>query len=186
MPIIAVTLMQGYPAEVHRRLCERLSDAAMATIAAPAAGVTVAIHEVAPSGYMRGREAKQPGEAPPAAAEIALDLLDAQGAREADRVAALTEEGFAMTFPGGARFTDLEALGDWAATRYRRIAKSIERVEEAPLGETVAVYVSGTLHGEWPDGTAFEGIRFVDRFEISGGRALSQEVWNDLGAARDT
>ena len=42
----------------------------------------------------------------------------------------------------------------------------------------------GTLHGEWPDGTAFEGVRFVDRFTIANGKITSQMVWNDLEAAR--
>jgi limonene-1,2-epoxide hydrolase len=39
----------------------------------------------------------------------------------------------------------------------------------------------GTLYGEWPDGRAFEGIRFIDRFVVRGGRLADQKVWNDLG-----
>ena len=64
------------------------------------------------------------------------------------------------------------------------MAKAIERVEEAPLGARVAVYISGTLHGEWTDGGPFEGIRFIDRFEVTGGKIVLQEVWNDLAAMR--
>ena len=47
------------------------------------------------------------------------------------------------------------------------------------------VYCRGTLAGEWPDGRAFAGVRFIDRFEIDdAGRIVDQQVWNDLGEAR--
>jgi phenylpyruvate tautomerase PptA (4-oxalocrotonate tautomerase family) len=180
MPVITVTLIEGYDAVTRRRLSERLTDAALATIAAPVEGVTVIVNEVAPASYMRGRSAKTPGPAPTPPAEVCLAFLDAVGRRDLAAAVALTGEGFTMTFPGGARFTDFGQLLDWAAPRYRRIAKTIERVEEAPLGVRVAVHVSGTLSGEWPDGAAFAGIRFIDRFEVERGLIHSQEVWNDL------
>jgi phenylpyruvate tautomerase PptA (4-oxalocrotonate tautomerase family) len=180
MPIITVTLIEGYDADTRRRLCERLTDAAMAVIAAPVEGVTVIVNEVAPASYMRGRSAKTPGPAPAPPAEVCLAFLDAVGRRALDAAAALTGEDFAMIFPGAARFTEFHQLLDWAAPRYRRIAKTIERVDEAPLGDRVAVYVSGTLSGEWPDGTAFADIRFIDRFEVARGLIRSQQVWNDL------
>ena len=43
----------------------------------------------------------------------------------------------------------------------------------------------GTLHGRWLDGSAFDGIRFIDRFEIRGGRIVRQDVWNDAGELRN-
>ena len=45
-------------------------------------------------------------------------------------------------------------------------------------GETV-VYSLGTLYGEWPDGTPFEGNRFVDRYVVKTGRITDMDVWND-------
>ena len=148
------------------------------------------INEVAPASYMRGRTAKVPGPAPTPPAEVCLAFLDAVGRRDLDAAAALTGEDFTMTFPGtfpgGIRFTEIHQLLDWAAPRYRRIAKTIERVEEAPLGARVAVYVSGTLSGEWPDGTAFAGIRFIDRFDVERGLIRCQEVWNDLAESAGT
>ena len=41
------------------------------------------------------------------------------------------------------------------------------------------VYSLGTLYGAWPDGTAFEGNRYVDRFTVRDGLIVSMEVWND-------
>ena len=49
MPVINVTLMEGYSDGVLSRLCTRLTDAAMATIDAPADGVTVFVNQVAPA-----------------------------------------------------------------------------------------------------------------------------------------
>jgi hypothetical protein len=43
------------------------------------------------------------------------------------------------------------------------------------------VYCFGTLYGEWADGSAFEGIRFIDRFTVRAGQLLDQMVWNDMG-----
>ena len=186
MPVINVTLIAGYDDATRQRLCERLTDAAMATIAAPAEAVTVFVTEVQPSGYMRGREAKVPGPAPLPPAQLCLDFLDAMGGRDLDRATSMISDDFEMVFPGPARFTEFADLMAWAAPRYRSIAKRIDRVEEAPLGKVVAVYVTGTLYGEKPDGTPFESIRFIDRFEVKGGLITRQEVWNDLAEAGAT
>jgi len=41
------------------------------------------------------------------------------------------------------------------------------------------VYNIGALYGEWPDGTAFDGNRYVDRFVVSRGKIVRMDVWND-------
>jgi hypothetical protein len=71
------------------------------------------------------------------------------------------------------------------ASRYKWVKKSIERtdvvissVDEAARGETV-VYSIGTLYGEWPDGTPFEGNRYVDRYVVTHGLITQMDVWND-------
>ena len=59
------------------------------------------------------------------------------------------------------------------------IAKRFERTDVVPgKGETI-VYNLGTLYGEWPDGTPFEGNRYVDRFVVRGGKIVQMDVWND-------
>ena len=181
MPVIQVTLIEGYSAEARQNLCTRLTDAAMATIAAPAEAVTVYINEVAAPAYMRGRTGKTPGIAPIPPAELCLDFLAKMEARDLDGAKELIGSDFRMTFPGPKSFTSFDDLLAWAAPRYRKIAKKIDRIEEAPLGETVAVYISGTLFGERPDGTPFEGIRFIDRFDVRWGLIETQDVWNDMG-----
>jgi len=41
------------------------------------------------------------------------------------------------------------------------------------------VYSLGTLYGAWPDGTAFEGNRYVDRYVVRHGLISRMDVWND-------
>lgn len=85
-----------------------------------------------------------------------------------------------MIFPGGAVFHRLEDLINWARPRYRNVAKRVERIDVA--GETA--FAQGTLYGHWPDGSAFEGIRFADWFEFERGLIRRQRVWNDLAEVR--
>jgi hypothetical protein len=71
------------------------------------------------------------------------------------------------------------------ASRYKWVKKKIERTEtvlatdeESKLGDTI-VYSLGTLYGEWPDGTPFEGNRYVDRYVVRNGLITHMDVWND-------
>ena len=41
------------------------------------------------------------------------------------------------------------------------------------------VYQTGTLYGEWPDSTPFEGNRYVDRYVVRRDKIVRMEVWND-------
>ncbi len=88
-----------------------------------------------------------------------------------------------FVFPGNRRMNDLAAIDAAVGRRYRRIRKRIEMVDVAGSDAEAIVHVHGTLFGEWPDGTPFEGIRFIDRFRIEEGRIVSQMVWNDAGEA---
>ena len=113
--------------------------------------------------------------------------LSAMEERDLPTARTMLGAGFAMTFPGGARFTTLEELMIWAKPRYRWVKKHYDRFDEAQgeSGEPI-VYCYGTLFGEWPDGTAFEGIRFIDRFAIRDSKLADQLVWNDLAEYRAT
>lgn len=116
---------------------------------------------------------------------LALRYLALMEARDIAGAQALVSEDAAFVFPGGARRSDLAAIVAGSAGRYRYIAKDIERCDLCGgMDGTSVVYVLGTLYGLWLDGTPFEGIRFVDRFEIRDGLITLQEVWNDTGEYR--
>ena len=113
-------------------------------------------------------------------AHIVHAYLAAMEARDLATARGFLGEGFHMTFPGGIRLTTLEDLVAWSKPRYRFVKKTYDQFD--PMGSLV--YCFGTLHGEWPDGTPFQGIRFIDRFEMSGGKIVRQDVWNDMGEVR--
>ncbi|MGE0800358.1 MAG: nuclear transport factor 2 family protein [Lautropia sp.] len=115
------------------------------------------------------------------ASRVALAFLDAMQRRDLSTAGAFLAPDFVMCFPGGHTMRRLEELVQRSGQRYRHVAKRFERVDEAPIDDGVGVYCSGTLYGVWADGSAFEGIRFIDRFEVVGGRIRRQDVWNDVG-----
>lgn len=84
-----------------------------------------------------------------------------------------------ITFTGGRKFKHPRDATAFNAMRYKWVKKKMERTDVAPAdGETV-VYNTGTLYGEWHDGTKFEGNRYVDRFVVRGGKIVKMDVWND-------
>ncbi len=86
-----------------------------------------------------------------------------------------------IRFTGGRTMTDPAQCAAFNAGRYKWVKKRIERTETVSGGgpqETV-VYSLGTLYGEWPDGSPFEGNRYVDRYVLSQGLITQMDVWND-------
>lgn len=122
------------------------------------------------------------------AARVALRLLDAMERRNLDEARACFAAVFTMVFPGPAEFKDLDAMVTASASRYRSVAKHIEATEAFDGGAGASgdrdhvsvVYVRGTLLGVNLHGVPFEGVRFIDRFEVQGGLIRRQDVWNDL------
>ena len=86
-----------------------------------------------------------------------------------------------IRFTGGRPMKVPADCSAFNALRYKWVKKRIEKTEVISGGtdlETV-VYSLGTLHGEWPDGTYFEGNHYVDRYIVRHGLITSLEVWND-------
>ncbi|SEF71938.1 nuclear transport factor 2 family protein [Billgrantia desiderata] len=126
-----------------------------------------------------------PADMPAAAPErIVRDFLAALEARDLERAETLLDETFTMVFPGSGVMHRLDELVAWAAGRYRFVRKRIAAVETCDGDAFTAVFCHGELDGEWPDGTPFAGVRFIDRFELRHGRIVRQQVWNDLALAR--
>lgn len=184
MPILELHVLEGYDEDAKRRLAEGLTDAVRVVVPADPDAVTVMIHERTASQYMRGRQSRQGAPALPDPCDLVRRFLSAMEARDLPAARACLGPGFTMEFPGSGAMTTLEALIDWAAPRYRFVKKTYAGVDLAPSPGPAVVYARGTLSGEWPDGTAFEGIRFIDRFEITSGLITRQDVWNDIAEVR--
>lgn len=185
MPVIELHLLEGYADAEKSRLCKALTDAVRIVLPAAPDAVTVLIHEMAPSAYMRGRRHRTPAAALPSPDNIVRAFLAAMEARDLPLAQSMLGKGFTMKFPGSGPIHSFEAFLVWAKPRYRFVTKTYEGFDalQSPGPEAI-VYCRGTLSGQWPDGTPFEGIRFIDRFELKEGRITRQEVWNDLAEHR--
>lgn len=185
MPIVELHVLQGYDNETKKRLGIALTDAIRFVVPAPADAITVMVREMAPDDYFRGGVTRAPAPPNPDPAEIVRDFLAAMERRDLDAARRMLGAEFTMYFPATPPMTRLEQLIEWAGPRYRFVRKTYEGFDAMQGPEdTAVVYCRGTLSGEWPDGTPFADIRFIDRFEISGTKIVRQDVWNDIAETR--
>jgi ketosteroid isomerase-like protein len=179
MPVISITLLPGYSAQAEERLVGRVALAARSVIAAAAAGTTVFVNHA--HTYQRdGRVFSKGGPECANASELVRHFLALMQARDLAAASALLAPDFVMHFPGHTAMHTLGELVSWAKGRYASVAKDYERFDESWGDGVTVVYCSGTLRGVWLDGSSFEGVRFIDRFEIADGKIRRQDVWNDL------
>ncbi|WP_158970212.1 nuclear transport factor 2-like protein [Chachezhania sediminis] len=119
---------------------------------------------------------------PASAIERALAYLAAMEARDLDTAGGfVVATDLELIFPGGRTFANIRDIVANSSGRYRFVKKRIETRDGWISDGRVRVMIAGTLYGEWPDGSPFDGIRFVDWFEFEGDRILKQHVWNDAG-----
>ena len=114
-----------------------------------------------------------------AAAEIVERFLVASMVPDPETAARYIASDLRITFTGGRQYSHPRETAAFNAGRYKWVKKKMERSDVVPgVGETI-VYNFGTLYGEWPDGTPFEGNRYVDRFVVRGEKIVQMDVWND-------
>lgn len=116
-----------------------------------------------------------------AAAALVDEYLRLLMIPDPDAARALVAPTLRIRFTGARAMRDPSECAGFNAKRYAWVQKRIERTEVVSGGteEETVVYSLGTLHGAWPDGTAFEGNRYVDRYVVSHGRITQMDVWND-------
>jgi hypothetical protein len=119
---------------------------------------------------------------PASAAEVVDEFLRLIMIPDPDAARRYTAPGLRIRFTGGRVMDDPAQCTAFNAGRYRWVKKRIERTEAVVRREGESdevVYSLGTLHGEWPDGTPFEGNRYVDRYVVRDGLIVQMDVWND-------
>lgn len=186
MPVIEVHLLEGYEPDDRRRLGESLTDAVRLIIPAPPEAVTVMLHEMPQDNYYRGRTTRNPAAALPDPCALIEQFLSHLASRDLAKAGEFLSDTVVMQFPGSKAMHKLEEVIEWSKPRYRSIAKQIQGTEAfQSAGDEAVVFSRGTLSGQWPDGSTFEGVRFIDRFELINGKITRQDVWNDLAEARE-
>ncbi|WP_417513411.1 tautomerase family protein [Marinobacter sp.] len=184
MPMLQINLLSGYNSGLKQRMTKALTAVIAGITRAKPEAISIWIHEVESFNYSRGGQARQPGIGASDPTLLVHDYLMAMEQRELDKAQGFLGENFVMTFPGSGNLTSLSQLVEWSKGRYRFVTKTLISTNVAYEMDKVVVFVNGTLAGEWPDGTAFDGVRFIDRFEICDDRLLRQDVWNDLATVQ--
>jgi len=112
-------------------------------------------------------------------AEIVRAYLEASMVPDPDTAATYVKPGTTITFTGGRIFDHPREAASFNAGRYKWVKKRMDRFDVCPGEDETIVYSIGTLYGEWPDGTPFEGNRYIDRFALKEGLIVKMDVWND-------
>ncbi|CTQ53323.1 SnoaL-like domain protein [Roseibium album] len=115
----------------------------------------------------------------PEEARIVRDYLEASMKPDPDLAATFVSEQVVITFTGGRVYDHPSGPTSFNAGRYKWVKKKMNTFDVATDGERTVVYSVGTLYGQWPDGSPFEGNRYVDRFEVESGKIVKMDVWND-------
>ncbi len=114
-----------------------------------------------------------------AARDIVEQFLIASMVPDPETAATFLSDDVVIHFTGKTRMSHPSEMAAYNAKRYKWVKKNMERTDVAPGPDSIVVYGIGTLYGEWLNGVAFEGNRYVDRFEIKDGKIVKIDVWND-------
>lgn len=130
-----------------------------------------------------------PPTAPTTAAEVVDEFLRLIMVPDPESARRYTSPELRIRFTGNREMRDPSECTAFNRARYRWVKKRVERTETvgrvavhgsgAQDADDTVVYSIGTLHGEWPDGTPFEGNRYVDRYVVRNGLIVDMQVWND-------
>lgn len=119
--------------------------------------------------------------APTTAADIVNEFLRLIMLPDPVAASQYTAPDMRILFTGGRAMRQPAECTQFNASRYQWVKKRIERTETVASDDRLdtVVYSLGTLHGQWPDGTPFEGNRYVDRYVVKDGLITHMDVWND-------
>lgn len=114
-------------------------------------------------------------------ADIVAEYLRLLMIPDPDAARRFVSPNLVIKFTGGRVMSDPSECARFNSTRYAWVKKRVESTEvmRGATREHAIVYSYGTLYGAWPDGTGFEGNRYVDRYVVRHGLIELMEVWND-------
>src|SRR5258705_1395833 len=101
-----------------------------------------------------------------------------------DSARAYCAPGLEIRFTGNRLMHDPAEATAFNRARYKWVKKKFGPTHLVAGGtpEGTTVYQTGTLYGEWLDGTPFAGDRYVDRYVVRYGKIVRMEVWNGSAA----
>ncbi len=118
-------------------------------------------------------------DTPQSVRDMIATFLDITMIPDPDRAAEFLAPGAEIYFTGKTKMTHPREMAAYNAGRYKWVKKKLGPLDVAPGDSCTVVYSFGELYGEWPDGTPFDGNRYIDRFEIVDGKITRIDVLND-------
>jgi hypothetical protein len=118
------------------------------------------------------------------AIDAARDFMDAMERGDLAAAATLCAPRFVLLAPGSQRFDALDGFVAFGRGRYLEVRKVEREFDACESAAGIVVYAHGVMNGRWLDGSAFAGLRYVDRFVIVDGRVLELQILNELGELR--
>lgn len=129
-----------------------------------------------PYGSGMGTETNPDQEQPRTVVEEFFDRMADDTRRDA--IDELFDVTATIALPG-ATFEGADAPGaflEYLEPRYKSAEKEFGRWIESGS----SVVSTGTLHGVDNDGNSFNGVRYVDVYEVREGKIVRLDIWNDL------
>jgi len=120
----------------------------------------------------------------PSAIDVVKTFLEAMGRRDFAAMEAVMAPNFKMTVTGGSVFTHPRDFAAQSRGRQKSAVKTTDRYDEIPTATGVIVYSIGSMAGEWNNGTTYQGVRYIDRFEIVNGKIADMNVYSDMAEFR--
>ena len=130
---------------------------------------------------MAANPASSTSAAPQTPAEIVEAYLRLHMIPDPDSARKFCAPELEIRFTGNRLMRDPAEATAFNKARYKWVKKKFGPTHVVAGGspEETTVYQTGTLYGEWPDGTPFDGNRYVDRYVVRNGKIVRMEVWND-------
>lgn len=116
--------------------------------------------------------------------EMVERFLTFLGQRDLASASALLAPDFLLTVSGGHRFTKLQEFASFSKSRNGPTVKQRDRYEGFQTEASAVVYSIGRMSGAWLDGSTFEQVRYIDRFELKAGLIETMDVWSDMAEFR--
>ncbi|PTY36524.1 hypothetical protein BGP77_04300 [Saccharospirillum sp. MSK14-1] len=113
------------------------------------------------------------------AIEIVQQFLEASMVPDPETAATFMAENAVIVFTGRREMASAQEITAFNKSRYQWVKKDIRRTDACQRDDHCVVYSTGFLYGCWPDGTAFNGNRYTDRFEVKDGLIVRMDVLND-------
>jgi hypothetical protein len=116
-----------------------------------------------------------------AACAVVTAYLERSMVPDPEGAAKFTSPDLKIVFTGGRQFSQPAQTAGFNAKRYLWVKKRPLQMDAVldPKTKDVRVYSTGHLYGAWPDGTPFDGNRYMDTFVVRGGLIVETQVWND-------